>query len=358
MSNLQDIEIIDAHFHQWDPANTPHGLRPIARLFGWSPKLYQAVCQRVVPKDIAASLGTLQHMINPYLPSDYQKDVQDHNVTSAVFTPYSWVTKKDIELANETQYVDDLFNRKDPSIKVNLAAIVGNAHLENTECLQSVLDHHKQASVRFRGIRDMIDWCDDLGIATHARKKRITYDKDWLAGFELLAKNNLFFDAFAYHENLPEMDRLARLFPDTDIILSHMGIPIGALGPYASYGKTESSRQDVISIWKEGMARLAENDNVVVKLSGLFMPILGWNFDNKTSPHDFKDIVRRLKPLVDFTIDYFGPERCMFGSHFAPDKGSISYSMMYDVYKAIVEEKTFEQQEMLFAGNAKRIYKI
>jgi len=358
MKPLADIEIIDAHFHQWDPKNTPHALNPLAKLFGWNKGLYEKACNKVVPKEVADDLGTLKYMIHPYLPEDYQQDIKGHNVTSAVYTPYSWKVKSDLELAGETQFVEDLFARKSESVQVNLAAIVGNAHLENYGELQALLDSHKRASQRFVGIRDMIDWCDDPSVLTHARQKNITKNSAWLKGFEMLSRNNLFFDAFVYHDQLNVMGDLANQFPDTQLILSHMGIPIGAMGPFAGFGHNKAGQDLVIKQWQAGMAKLAENKNVVVKLSGLFMPVLGWGFHNRSNAPDLEEIVAKLQPLVDFTIEQFGVERCMFGSHFAPDKASISYSLMYDVYKEMVKNRPLEQQKMLFAENARGIYKI
>ena len=357
-----ELEIIDAHFHQWDPANTPHALRGLNKLFAWNAPLYQWVAERLIPNALVDDLGTVKYMINPYLPADFQQDVKGHNVKAAVFTPYSWQVKTDVDLAGETQFVEDLYGMKSSSTShssaVELGAIVGNAHLENTKDLQALLDNHQRASHRFRGIRDMIDWCDDPGVLSHAHEKNMSSNPQWLKGFEVLAKNDLFFDAFVYHHQLPEMDTLAKRFPDTQMILSHMGIPIGAMGPFASYGHSGVDRDRIIKQWQSGMALLAQNKNVVVKLSGLFMPVLGWGLHNGQANLDNEDIVDRLQPLIDFTIEQFGVERCMFGSHFAPDKASLSYTRLYDLYKRMTQHRSLAEKELLFSKNAKRVYQI
>jgi len=51
-------------------------------------------------------------------------------------------------------------------------------------------------------------------------------------GFVRLAALGLCFDAWMYHTQLGELVDLARAFPDTQIVLDHVGGPIG-LGPYA-----------------------------------------------------------------------------------------------------------------------------
>ena len=356
--SLDNLEIIDAHFHQWDPFNTPHSLKPITKLFGWNKHLYRAVCNKLVPKDIQSALGRIDYMIQPYLPEDFQRDTAQHNVVAGVFTPYSWSFKSMTELANETQFVEDLFNRRDERVKVELGAIVGNAHLENLTELDQLLKGHKCASPKFRGIRDMIDWNDDPMIHSHARRRDIHLDPAWLQGFERLAEHELFFDAFVYHEQLPIMDNLAKRFSDTQLILSHMGMPLGAMGPYASYGKNAASRENTLKIWQEGIAKLAQNPNVVVKLTGLFLPALGWGFHQRNDTPNKDEIIEKLQPLVDFTIEQFGPDRCMFGSHFAPEKVSISYAMLYDVIKTMIKDRPIEEQIALLSGNARRVYNI
>ncbi len=353
-----DIEIIDAHFHQWDPSNTPHVFAPLRKLFGWNPRLYHWICNRVTPKHIAESMGSMKYIVDPYLPKDFQQDINGHNVKAAVFSPYSWKVKSDVDLADEARFVEKLFAQKPSSVKVELGAIMGNSRLENTDELQAMIDNYRSASPRFVGVRDMIDWHDDPKVASYARKKGISKDKDWLKGFEIVEKNNLLFDAFVFHEQLEEMNTLAQKFPDTRMILSHMGTPMGAMGPFADYGNTQRDRDLIINQWKAGMATLAQNKNVVVKLTGLFIPKLGWGFHNRTAPATLNEIVDKLKPLVDFTIEQFGAERCMFGSHFTPDKVSISYQLMYDAYKEMVKHRPIEQQKMLFADNARRVYKI
>ena len=47
-----------------------------------------------------------------------------------------------------------------------------------------------------------------------------------------LAPLNLTFEAWLYHPQLMELADLARAFPQTTIILNHVGGPLG-IGPYA-----------------------------------------------------------------------------------------------------------------------------
>jgi hypothetical protein len=56
----------------------------------------------------------------------------------------------------------------------------------------------------------------------------------------------------------------ARAFPQTTIILNHVGGPLG-IGPYAD------KKEETFAVWKAGIAELGKCQNVVVKLGGLGM---------------------------------------------------------------------------------------
>lgn len=303
-------------------------------------------------------MGSIKYLIKPYLPEDYQNDIAGNNVKAVVVYPYSWKFKNEVELADEAKFIDQLYKNKSSLTSVELGAIIGNARLEFTDDLQQLVDAYRQASSTFVGIRDMLDWSDDPKANNHARKKDISKDKQWLKGFEIIAKNDLIFDAFVNHHQIGEMAELAKKFPNTQILLSHMSTPKNAMADFQCGSQSENDRIQAIKEWQDNMVLLAKHKNVAVKLSGLFIPKVGWNFHNSNKQPNLAEIVDKLKPLIDFTIEQFGVERCMFGSHFAPDKVSLSFSMLYDVYREIIKDRPINEQEMLLAGNAKRIYRM
>src|SRR4029077_16889318 len=89
-------------------------------------------------------------------------------------------------------------------------------------------------------------------------------------GFARLHPLGLSFDAWMYFTQLGELVDLARAFPETPIVLDHVGGPIG-IGPYA--GK----RDEVFAEWRTRIAELAGCPNVHVKLGGLGMRLFGFN---------------------------------------------------------------------------------
>ena len=74
-------------------------------------------------------------------------------------------------------------------------------------------------------------------------------------GFAQLAKLGLSFESWQYHPQLPDAIDLARAFPDTTIILNHVGGVLG-VGPYAGH------RQEILASWRKDIDELAKCPNV------------------------------------------------------------------------------------------------
>jgi len=125
------------------------------------------------------------------------------------------------------------------------------------------------------GIRQSLLWDKSREIMSLCHKEKLTQSKKWRAGFDLLEKHNLLFEACLFNPQLDELNKLAKSYPNTSLILEHMGFPIGLGGPYASYGRSTSDRNNILEQWQNDIAAVAENKNVMVKLSGFFMPLFG-----------------------------------------------------------------------------------
>ena len=73
----------------------------------------------------------------------------------------------------------------------------------------------------------------------------------------------------------------------------------------------------------EGMKKLSQSENVVVKISGLFM---------RGNPGD-----KYLEDIINETIKLFGVERCFFASNFPVDSIKISYRDLWDYFFKVSE---------------------
>jgi predicted TIM-barrel fold metal-dependent hydrolase len=119
---------------------------------------------------------------------------------------------------------------------------------------------------------------------------------------------------------------------DLTVVVEHTGWPRSA---------TDEER----SIWRVGIDALAGlGDNVVCKLSGLAMPFGSMSAD-------------ALAPWLEYAIEAFGVDRCMFASNFPVDAMYGTFDDLYDAFSAVTAGLDGESREKLFAANAERVYR-
>src|SRR5262249_48300713 len=148
------------------------------------------------------------------------------------------------------------------------------------------------------------------------------------AGYALLAPLGLSFDLFVSFAQLDEAIALARDFPDTALVLNHVGGPLG-IGRYAG------RRDEVFREWSARMSELSRCPNVTVKLGGMGMRLYGFGFDEQPEPPTSEQLATAWRPYMDEVIQLFGPARCMFESNFPVDKGAFSYPVVWNAFKRI-----------------------
>lgn len=163
--------------------------------------------------------------------------------------------------------------------------------------------------------------------------------------------SRLSFDAWFYHEQMPEFTELARAHPEVTCILDHFGGPLG-IGPYA--GK----RKEVFDFWRKAIAKLAELPNVHAKLGGLVMPINGFGFHKREAPATSNELVAATRDYHLHAIDCFGVERCMFESNFPVDKRSCSYQVLWNAFKKLASGFSEHEKAALFHDTATRVYRL
>lgn len=171
------------------------------------------------------------------------------------------------------------------------------------------------------------------------------------AGVACLAPAGLSYDAWLYHPQIPQFTDLARAFPDTTMILDHVGGPLG-LGAY------RGRRDEVFAAWKASMAELATCPNVNVKLGGIGMDITGSTWSEQEMPPGSEALAEDFRPWVETTIELFGPDRCMFESNFPVDKASYSYPVLWNAFKRLASGASAEEKRLLFHDTAKRVYRL
>jgi L-fuconolactonase len=314
-----DLPIVDAHHHLWD--------RP-----GWR-----------------------------YLFDEYLGDIGrcGHNIIASVFMQCQAMYRADgpeeLRVIGETEFVNGIAamsaSGRYGSARI-CAGIVGHANLLIGERVAGVLESHLQAGGgRFRGIRHITVWDADTTLMNplSAGPPSLLRDTAFRAGFAKLAPLNLSFDAWLFHPQISELTDLARAFPDTTIILNHVGGVVG-IGAYAG------RRDEVLEHWSCAIRDLARCDNVHVKLGGLGMRINGFGFETAEAPPASEQLAMTWQPYIETCIEAFGTNRCMFESNFPVDKGSYGYGLAWNAFKRLTRDATKDERTALFSGTAERVY--
>jgi predicted TIM-barrel fold metal-dependent hydrolase len=284
-----------------------------------------------------------------------------HNIRATVYmearTMYRADGPPELRCVGETEFVNGMAAMGASGLygPCRVAAgIVGYADLRLGEKAGAVLDAQIAAgNGRFRGIRQISAWHSDPAAnasISNALPGMIS-DPSFRQGFKQLAPRNLSFDAWLYHTQLDDLLDLARAFPDTTIVLNHVGGPIG-VGPYAG------RRDQVFADWKASIDALAQCRNVVVKLGGLGMRMFGFDVHAGVRPPSSAQLAQAWQPYIETCIEAFAPRRAMFESNFPVDKGSCSYGVLWNAFKRIAAAYTPSEQTELFSGTAARVYRI
>ena len=234
------------------------------------------------------------------------------------------------------------------------AGIVGSANLNLGDGVRPVLEALKAASPnRFRGIRHRVTWDphpEVTAFSPHGEQGQMTGAK-FRQGARILADMGMSWEGWMFHHQLPELADFAKSVPELTIILNHIG-GLLRIGPYAS------SDNEVVQSWKDGIAKVAECPNVVVKLGGMGMPIMGFDWHKRDKPIGSVELSKHMTPFIEYCIEQFGTERCMFESNFPVDKISFSYSVMYNAFKRLTKNYTQNERAAMFHDNAVRIYAL
>ena len=322
----QDLEIIDPHHHLWPGTPRTDG--------------------------VSAD--------NRYLLEDLWNDTQSgHNLVKTVFVEcgqgYYESGSEAMKPVGETRFVVEVAEEAKQDVsKAQIEGIVGHADMMLGESAREVLEAHlEEGKGRFKGIRHGASWDESDEIRnSHSNPIQSIYlDDEFQKGIEQLDALNLTLDAWNYHKQIKELTELAKCFPNLKIVQNHFGGPLG-IGPYAG------RREEVFSVWQESIAELAERDNVVIKIGGLAMPINGWGWHKRELPANSDEFIESHGRYYLHAIKCFGVERCMFESNFPVDKRSISYPVLWNGFKKIVEDFSTEEKEYLFYKTAAEFYSL
>jgi len=297
-----------------------------------------------------------------YLLHELAADIHSgHNVRSTVFIEARAMYRADgpeeMRPVGEVEFVQGLAAASASGLygpARAAAAIVGHANLNLGARVEPVLEALRAASPnRFRGIRHSVTWDPHPEVENTAAQKiqGQLASEQFRAGARVLARMGLSLEGWLYFPQLPELAAFAKAVPDLPIILNHIG-GLLRVGPYANRD------DEVLATWRRGIAAVAACPNVHVKLGGIGMPRMGFDWHTRSTPIGSEELAASAAPFMTYCIEQFGPGRAMFESNFPVDKVSYSYTVMYNAFKRLSKGYSASERAAMFHDNAARVYRV
>ncbi len=334
-----ELPIIDPHHHLWD-------IRTLLAAF---------------PEPLHPFIETAKE--HPYYTFDeFHADLsRGHNVVGTVFMECSAFYRADgeerLKVVGEVEFANGVAAQGASGLYGDVrpcAAIIGHADLRLGDGVAPVLEALASAAPeRMKGIRHQAAWDSDpqvLGLPFNA-PEGLYRDKTFREGFAHIGKAGMTFDAWLLEPQLADLIDLARAFPDQPICLNHCGTPLGI----ASYSAKLGERFD---IWRDNIHKLAESENVVIKLGGLAMPFCSLPDKGPAAGLSSTELAEMWRPYIETCIEAFGPNRAMFESNYPVDFWAADYPILWNTFKRLTSGASGNEKRALFAGSAAKFYGI
>jgi len=153
-------------------------------------------------------------------------------------------------------------------------------------------------------------------------------------GIRAVGKAGLVYDVLVKTRELPSALQLARRLPDMAFVIDHLAKPRIAAG-----------RSD--PEWERALAPFAPYTNVHCKLSGMVTEA-DWA---RWTPQD-------LAPYVERVLEWFGPERCIYGSDWPVCLMAGGYDKVLNALNVAIAGLDRVSKDSVLGGNAYRVYRL
>ncbi|WP_420135309.1 amidohydrolase family protein [Rhodopseudomonas sp.] len=296
---MEPIPTIDGHHHIWRLKDLTWLSGPqVPRIFG----PYEPICR-------------------DYTIDEYRSDVAACNVVKSIYVQTNWPAGQSLDEARWVQSVADATGWPHANV----------AHADLADPAVGDLLNELRRLPLIRGIRQQLHWHSNPQYS-FAPRPDVMNDADWQRGLKLVTKLGLVFELQVFTSQMADSFRLARAFPDTIFVLEHAGM-------------LEDTTPAGWQAWRDGMAALAECQNVNVKLSGL-----------GTFEHAYR--LESVAPIIKQTVELFGASRCLYGSNFPIEKLWTDYTSLYQTFRRAIEQMTEAEQNDIMFNTAARLYRI
>ena len=300
-------------------------------------------------------------------PVDYQQYLLEHlaadissghNVRSTVFvearSSYRTDGPEEMRSVGEVEFVQAIADasatgQHGPGKAAH--GIIGRADLKLGDAVRPVLEALQEASPnRFRGIRHSVGWDPSPELDNREVEGCLLRD-DYRAGARVLADMGHVLENSLYFPQLDDLASFANAVPEVTIVLNHLG-GFCRIGPYAG------NDEQVMAEWRRGIAAVAACPNIVMKLGGIGMPRIGFDWHERETPVGSEEIAESIAPIMHYLIEQFSPARCMFESNFPVDKVSFSYHVLFNAFKRVSAGYSPSERADMFHDTAARVYRL
>lgn len=290
---------VDAHFHIWRRDDLPWLSGPM------QPRIF----------------GPYEPIRRDYPIEEYLLDLAGQGVTASVYIQANWPPAR---AEDEVAWVSGEADRTGwPQ------AIVGYADLTRQDAMAEV--ERLLRFPRVRGIRQQLHWHENA-LYRFASRNDLCLDPVLQQNIASLGRRGLVFELQVFAAQMAGAATLADAAPETTLVLQHAGM-------------LEGTTEDVLTLWRRGMAELARRPNVVAKLSGL-----GTFIRRLDAPH--------VAMIAGETLRLFGPERCLFGSNFPIEKLWTDYAALLAAHRDAVAPFGEAAARSVFNDTARRVYRL
>ena len=203
-----------------------------------------------------------------------------------------------------------------------ISGVVGWIDLTDPEMEQQL--EVLTANVKFKGVRHLVE---------------SEPEDDWLArprvlqGLRVLEKHRVSYDLLVHTRHLKYVKTVVDACPNLPLVIDHMAKP------------SIASRE--ITEWAKELNQVAAYPNVSCKLSGLV-----------TEANHASWTTEDLRPYVDTALNFFTPERMMFGSDWPVCLLASSYKRVLESFQSLLGELSQDDRDRIFGGNAAEFYRL
>lgn len=198
------------------------------------------------------------------------------------------------------------------------------------------------ASCRPESDADAFDaWLDETADARYVGYRRILHtepddlsDSDgFVRNVRAIGERGRTFDLCFLQRQLPLAFALAERCDNTQLVLDHCGVPDIASGDFSG--------------WRSQIRKLAALPHAHCKLSGVvaYCP-------------EGSDIADSVRPYIEFCIEVFGADRCVWGSDWPVCNLTCGVADWVATFRSILAGESADTRRAVFSGNAERIYAI